>query len=390
MKINYEKLQSGINNDPTKRTTTENIQGLARRIDDGTLTLPIFQRGLSWTNKKAVSLFNYQLYGKAPVSPLSFNEINKNNNVTQLSFINRQVISEEANLKGNWSVVDGQQRLTTNYLAYSGNERFSNIVLDLKKGDFLEIINTPTSYQIPVTILLFREQQVLIQYLNKTLKPEEAMDLYPILLGVRQSLLGYKYTLHIADDMIEDEQIEWFEVLNNAGSRISASEMSMSKLKLNDFDLRYEFVLPYQKIVTKYSFDSLFKPFSSKVSYPIASMNPGIEVHTQNGIHTKNYAPITSDKKLTMLQKLSREQLMIIKDTTLNALEKSFAFVQSNGLSAYIDRMDYIMYLTGYFVFNEHSTKNNELADWVKNVVFVNATNGQKREIFDKLIKEKW
>jgi hypothetical protein len=30
---------------------------------------------------------------------------------------------------------------------------------------------------------------------------------------------NYNYTINLAEDLSEDEQISWFEVLNNAGSR---------------------------------------------------------------------------------------------------------------------------------------------------------------------------
>ena len=69
------------------------------------------------------------------------------------------------------SVVDGQQRLTTNYKAYCNHPDLKNVVLDLGKGEF--IIN-PEAYrknQIPVGILLNKDDTKLIEYTekNKTL-----------------------------------------------------------------------------------------------------------------------------------------------------------------------------------------------------------------------------
>lgn len=41
--------------------------------------------------------------------------------------------------RGQYSVVDGQQRLTTNFKAYINHEDFRNIVLDLGKGVFTQV-----------------------------------------------------------------------------------------------------------------------------------------------------------------------------------------------------------------------------------------------------------
>ena len=134
MKINNQKLQAAINLNPTKRSQTMTIADLSERIENGTLTVPLYQRGLSWNDDKAIALFNYQLFGKAPVAPISLNEIGTNDDVPQLSFISRDEVLGDNN--GKLSVVDGQQRLTTNYKAYSNDDSFNNIVFDFTQARF--------------------------------------------------------------------------------------------------------------------------------------------------------------------------------------------------------------------------------------------------------------
>ena len=195
------------------------------------------------------------------------------------------------------------------------------------------------------------------------------------------------YTVHIANDMNEKEQIEWFEVLNNAGSRISTIDLSLSKLHTHDFDIHKEFIAPYQQEVEKYGFKKLFLPFSTKVSFPIASLNPAYELSFQHGAHNKNYAPIPSDTKENKLTKLNSSELREIKVLTLNGLHRALQFISNNNLQKYITKMTYIMYLTGYFVFCPNESKyDQQLINWVKNTNFTNATNGEKRDIFEKLI----
>ena len=124
MKRNYDKFEAAINFNPTKRSQTMTIQDLNKRIEEGGLTVPLYQRGLSWNDDKAIALFNYQLFGKAPVAPISLNEIGTHDEVPQLNFISREQIDGEN--QGKLSVVDGQQRLTTNYKAYSNDSSFEN------------------------------------------------------------------------------------------------------------------------------------------------------------------------------------------------------------------------------------------------------------------------
>ncbi|QEA45833.1 DUF262 domain-containing protein [Leuconostoc citreum] len=387
MRINKESLQKAINLSPTKRSQTMSIGEMSKKIEDGSISIPMYQRGLSWNNDKVVALFNYELFGKAPVAPISFNEINLNNDVPQLSFVTREFIQNVEENKGNLSVVDGQQRLTTNYKAYSNDESFSNIVLDVINSKFKEIKGIAKKGQIPVGILLNRDQAKLSQYVFNNYSQNEVTSLYPLLVDIRGKLLGYSYTIHIADDMTENEQIEWFEVLNNAGSRVSMIELTLSKLRLHDFDMYSGFITPYQDIIKEYGFDELFSPFSSNVSYPIASLNPAYEVKQKNGRHNLNYAPIPSDTKERMIIRLTKQELEDISDLTLQSLRKTLEFIFENELQKYIVRMQHIMYLTGYFVFNEAvEYKRTELIEWVKNVSFDNLVNGERRNIFNNLI----
>ncbi|MGV0017648.1 DUF262 domain-containing protein [Limosilactobacillus fermentum] len=389
MKIDEKKLQAAIDLNPTKRSQTMTIADLNSRIENGNLTVPLYQRGLSWNNAKAIALFNYQLFGKAPVAPISLNEIGTNDDVPQLSFINRDEIA--GNNQGKLSVVDGQQRLTTNYKAYSNDESFSNIVFDFTQAKFKNANNGKISKsQVPVGILFNKNQQVLTDYIYQNHSSNEATSLFPLLVGIRTKILSYSYTIHIADNMAENEQIEWFEVLNNAGSKVSLIELALSKLKMHDFDIYTGFITPYKNIVKDYGFDELFSPFSSNVSYPIASLNPAFEYLLRDGFHSKNYAPIPSDTKESMLLKLDKEQLDEISNLTLKSLKKALDFIFEYQLRDYIVAMQYVMYLTGYFIFQNDNIQEDKIANWVKKTNFDNLSNGERRTIYKELISGKF
>ena len=138
---------------PTKESRQKSIFEMCDLIEKGEISLPLYQRDLSWTLKKSIELLNYQLLGKSPVSPISINVINNiDEAVPQVTFIDREIVTNI--VRGQNSVVDGQQRLTTNYKAYINHDDFKTIVLDLGKGQFVKFDEQPRPNQIPVDHLM--------------------------------------------------------------------------------------------------------------------------------------------------------------------------------------------------------------------------------------------
>lgn len=92
MKIN-SSLKQMIAYNPTKQTFQMSALNLCQKIETNDITLPLYQRDISWSDKKAVDLLNYQLNGKAPVSPISVNKIsNPSHSVAQITLVNRVII----------------------------------------------------------------------------------------------------------------------------------------------------------------------------------------------------------------------------------------------------------------------------------------------------------
>lgn len=385
MRINKELIKAASFN-PTKKSHQMSIVDMCQKIDNQTISLPLYQRDLSWTVSKCVSLLNYQLLGKAPVSPISINVIlNTQDCVPQVSFVDRELLREVE--RGQYSVVDGQQRLTTNYKAYVNHEDFRNIVLDLGKGMFTEMQGAIRNTQIPVGILLYKDDSSLFEYTQKrsTLKSPEVISL---LLQIKSKIKNYNYTINSAEDLSEDEQIEWFEVLNNAGSRVSIIQMRFSKLKAHGIDIYTQYTNLFRSKLVDIGFEDFFTPQKTTVSYPIAALNPAYEKVTKRS-HSNNYAPIPSDTKENQLCSLKPEELTKCFSLTLEALDIVLDFLDNNELKK-PDRIDYINYLIGYFIFNGFEINDTEkefLIDWYDNVDFTNKSNTDRRNIFNKLIE---
>ncbi|MDM0531801.1 DUF262 domain-containing protein [Clostridium perfringens] len=408
MKINknLEKI-AGFN--PTKRTYQISILNICEKIENQEITLPLYQRDVSWTLQKSVDLMNYQLLGKAPVAPISINEINKiehkpllNTNeseesthynnyipdyVLQVSFIDREIVENVK--KGQLSVADGQQRLTTNFKAYKNDDEFRNVVLDLTKGCFLIIESAIKKNQVPIGILLNKDNSIFFNYLNNNslLKDPKVMNL---LLQIRTKLQGYNYTVNLAEDLTEDEQIEWFEVLNNAGSRVTRVQMRFSKLKANGIDIYKQYTKPFIDKIESLGFYDLFPVKATEVSIPIAALNSAYEIVIGKN-HSLNYTPIPSDTRENQIALLDSNQIKKCLDLTLSALDNALKFIDSNNLFI-PNRIDYITYLTGFFVFKNSNSLTEkeklELIDWYKTVNFTNKSNSERRVIFSSLLEK--
>lgn len=386
MRIN-KKLKAATKFNPTKKSHQQSIADMCRHIKDNRITLPLYQRDLSWSLAKSISLLNYQLFGQAPVAPISINQISDTKSaVPQVSFIDRELVNNDIIRADHQSVVDGQQRLSTNYKAFTNHEDFRNVFLDVSAATFKLVESSIKDHHIPVGILLNEDTALLLNFLQEK---NLTTELYPTLIEVRSKVMSYNYTINIADNLTEDEQIEWFEVLNNAGSRVTALQMSFSKLKLHDFDIYSDYVTPFKEKIQSFGYDDLFSPFTTNVSYPVASLNPALEVIKKSRNHSLNYAPIPSDTKESQITNLDIDELNMIIKLSLDSLQKALVFLSENTLEDYIDRMDYILYLTGYFAFNEtiHEEYYKGLVNWIKEVNFVNKSNGARREIFNNLIQ---
>lgn len=383
MRINNKLLQAASFN-PTKKSHQMSIEDMCKKIATQEITLPLYQRDLSWTLEKCVALLNYQLLGKAPVSPISFNVINDtSSDIPQVSFLTREIVSHIE--RGQYSVVDGQQRLATNFKAFVNHQDFRNIVLDLGKGEFTEVKTAIKPNQIPVGTLLNEKDSKLFEYIasHKGLNNPELVNL---LLQIKTKIKTYNYTINSAENLSEDEQIQWFEVLNNAGSRVSIIQMRFSKLKAHGIDIYTHYTNIFRDKLIECGYENFFTPQKTVVSYPIAALNPAFEKIIKHS-HNTNFAPIPSDTKENQLCEISSENLTQCFSLTLSALDDVLDFMNDNNLNP-ASRIDYINYLLGFFVFNPTTYDNykTELIDWYESTDFTNKSNTERREIFTNLL----
>ena len=187
--------------------------------------------------------------------------------------------------------------------------------------------------------------------------------------------------------MDEDEQIEWFEVLNNAGSRVSIIQMRFSKLKAHGIDIYKQYTSVFNNRLIEVGYD-FFTPEKTTVSYPISALNPAYEL-VMNKVHSNNFAPIPSDTKENQLCNISMEDLKRCIELTLEVEDKVIDFIENNALKQ-PDRIDYINYLIGFFIFNASKIDDKvkaRLINWYNTVDFTNKSNTNRRDMYTDLIK---
>ncbi|MDY6449536.1 DUF262 domain-containing protein [Acinetobacter faecalis] len=401
-------LEGVQNNHETNRMT---LIDLCTSIYEGNISIPLYQRDQSWQLNKAVDLFEYQLKGKAPVAPVSFNSlIEKGKRVPQISFIERIPVDDIETVK--YSVVDGQQRLTTNLKACIDHKDFKKIIFDLNKGSFLlNKSDLLKKYQIPVGILLNFDEDIFYEY-TRDLKLHKTDS--KNLRNIRSKIHNYMYTVHIGKDLDIQEQIEWFEKLNNAGSKVTKIQMGLCKLKIIGFDIYVEYIRPYQDLLRTYGlYDALITPLTTKESYPIAALNPAYEVLMNNGKHGRNYAPIASDAtnknflekysdmrvsekdelEFSFDQEHSFTEIKNLTSLTIDALKVVLQFLKKNNLVELIltfKRIEYVQFILGYVVFNKirhiDDSDGAYIIKWINDVRFNDKSNTEKRDIYTNFI----
>lgn len=392
IKINKD-LMENVYRDPSKESQSKSIAKLCEEIKDGLLIMPIFQRGLAWTEQKKVDLFNFQLNGAAPVSPISINKIGpKSIDMPHVELLTRKDVDNIDIGVGNLSIIDGQQRITTNYQAYIDDPSVSNIMLNILRGKF--VIGDKKNikrYEVPVGILYNQSSEVFRNYIESK-KALKSFEILSLLQQIRAKFMNYYYTVNFANDLPGEDQIEWFNVLNLAGSSVSLLEMQLTVLQIRGLDFYKEYSKYFIETLVKYGYENLFVQKKTEVSIPLATLNPAYELIKEKK-HSNNYSPMASDAKDVAVLSMENDDLRKAFKMTIDALEKSCSFVRENQLEK-PDRIDKLTYLTGFFVYYPDSLKNTsaqkitlDLIKWYNTVNFTNKGNTERRQIFTDLLE---
>ncbi|WP_311772939.1 DUF262 domain-containing protein [Listeria booriae] len=382
------RLKKNAHMDPSKESQSKSIVQLCQELEDSILIMPIFQRGLAWNLTKKIALFNFQLNGAAPVSPISINKIGSDSNdMPHVMLLSRKDIASSEVGVGKLSVIDGQQRISTNYQAYINADCLKDVMLNISRGIFIEgDSNNIKRYEIPVGVLYNKSPDVFDEYIKKNSYLSDFKS-FSLLQQIRSKFMNYYYTVNFAHNLSGSDQIEWFNVLNLAGSSVSSLEMKLTILQIKGLDFYKEYAKPFIGIFEQNGYDVLFTHKKTEVSIPLSTLNPAYEVILKKE-HSSNYSPMASDAKPSAVLSMGNEDLRKAFQLALKSIEKTFDFIQENDLQE-PTRIDEITYLAGYFIYNNSvsSEKKDKLVKWYSEIDFAKQDNTKRRMMFTELIK---
>lgn len=392
IKISAELVDDSYT-DPTKDRIEKNIQSLVEMIDENELVLPIFQTDLRWKIEDALNLFNWQLSGPAPVAPVSFNRLTRaNHQMLNVTFLDRRPISFEemsANSDERFNVVDGQQRISTNYMAAVNHADFKTIVLDIKKGQFILKKGKRLDHQIPVGILYNKSDDVFGNFLEENNITE--FQLLKLLTQIRTKFFNYKYSINNAKNLDFEQQMDWFNRLNLAGSKLPHVQMKLTNLQVKGIDFYKDYARVFVDKVEQ-AFGGIFTMKTTEVSTPLAALNAAYQL-VNKGMPETNSSPMPSDQKVELIVRSDASDIKNYIRLTLESLDKAIEFISSNNLNTVEGtkpRIDYITYLQGFFVFLGSRPLTPSMADqiiaWVDATEFSNKNNTERRAIYSNLL----
>lgn len=218
MDINVDKIKEALSFDPTNESWHLTAADLLKKADEKQLTTSELGRRYSqedyWDFDTDAAFLNDQLFSKLPLPAIAININGDNSNgVKKAALWCWETLDNSA-----WSIVDGKQRLSVIYDAWSSKPDYDevnyDIVFNLVDGAFEYIDDIPSKEEVPVDFILNKDQQKLTDYITKRFSDNEVKEVTPLLFGIRNKILNYTYTILTANDLTKEEQQNWYRILH--------------------------------------------------------------------------------------------------------------------------------------------------------------------------------
>lgn len=214
------------------------LPAIFRRIQNGDIRMPAFQRGFVWKDNQIVQLLESIYFGFPIGSLLLWRADSKAMRVedSALSFFP----AAEERYPTHY-ILDGLQRLSSLYAVfhYSAAQHPNkfNIGFDLEKGRFAPVAK-PSLSTIPLSVL-FRAAE-FVQYHQKLSKLENGDGLIDASVALHATFQEYLIPIVtlVARDVGDVVQI--FERINSTGTRLSAVDFMRAVTWSEEFDLNAE------------------------------------------------------------------------------------------------------------------------------------------------------
>ncbi|WP_410654251.1 DUF262 domain-containing protein [Amycolatopsis sp. lyj-112] len=205
-------IQSGLTADALE------VQELVRRVRNGQVRVPNFQRGLRWGYAEVKTLFD-SILRDFPIGNLLLWQ--RSAAAAKLTLGAVQLDAPE--LSTAWWVVDGQQRIISLYNALSEeavhDDRFA-LSYDLEAGKIVRRIKDDNPFVIPFPVLFD-----LTRVLNWARSHPEITDRIEDINLITARLRQFRIPIYLVEQ--DDEEIlrEIFDRMNNSGKKLTRAEV---------------------------------------------------------------------------------------------------------------------------------------------------------------------
>ena len=390
MKLEHLSIQVGLN--PSANFFSKTVEELCKMLWSGKMDYFIDIHENSWSRHQMVSLLNNVALSNYPITPIAvnietFQSYDPNEGfVSSLPKIMKATYERSKNSvlfdqthASKYTVIDGHQRLNCFLKAYTDDPDFAHVVFDLSYCKFREVL-TVEDNQIPVGKLCNKDFSIFMDYVADRYDGE----VISMLNAIRNKFLNYSILVVYATNLFINEQIDWFTLLNGAGSSLTESEVFLFKLRGKNIDGYQLYVGPYNKMIIEAGFDSLLSTSRARTSYPLTALNPLLEKKFSNN-RKNNYTPIPSDVKLGILDAIPPEELKSMFSESLEALRWTLDFFKAKGILPV--RMEYVTYISGFYILRNPTVNSYDMLEhWYRNTLFTDASNTEKRQIYSRLL----
>jgi len=225
-------------------------------VEKGKIRIPRFQREFVWERPKVVKLLD-SIYHQFPIGSFFFWEAPRKynkffRNIAELG------LPEPDEREDITFILDGQQRITSLHVTAKGitldELNYGDICFDLEKQEFV-IRKADNKRYIAVYDMLDEKKHLEIH--KNLLKDDDLPGEYPDRFAVcREVFMTYPFSVVIVRDAELEGVCEIFERINQAGKRLSLTDLVVANTWSEDFDLR-ERIKEFNKTLNSKGFQEL-------------------------------------------------------------------------------------------------------------------------------------
>lgn len=218
----------------------QHLPTLFRRIQNGEIRIPAFQRGFVWKEAQVVELLE-SVYRGFPIGSLLFWNVKE-----RLLRIERSLVSPFPDVEENYPLkflLDGLQRLATLYGVFHwprpGTPGLYNVVFDLDTEEFRHFeAGLSLSRTIPLSSLFspkhfLEAQRSFTSYRDSALLIDRAIRLHSV-------FQEYMIPTVTIENRTVSDVVAMFERINSTGTRLNAVDFMRAVTWSEDFDLNTE------------------------------------------------------------------------------------------------------------------------------------------------------